>query len=79
MCDGNSGATFAAGAGGVGCFAIQMAKRVGAKVITTCGALNEKFVEKLGADHNFNYRGLGEVRHHWQPLCLSCASRFLCL
>lgn len=51
----------AGGGGGVGCFAIQLAKLCGATVITTCGALNEKHVEKIGADFNFNYRGIGEV------------------
>lgn len=56
-----------AGAGGVGCFAIQLAKLAGATVITTCGNLNVKFMEKLGADHNFNYRGLTEVQKEFSP------------
>ena len=54
------GRASAAGAGGVGSYAIQIAKKAGARVITTCGADNEKFVEKLGADFNFNYRAIGE-------------------
>jgi Zn-dependent alcohol dehydrogenase len=50
----------AVGAGGVGSLAIQLAKQAGARVITTCGAMNEKWVEKLGADMHFNYRGLSD-------------------
>ena len=42
--------------------AIQIAKQAGARVIATCGALNEKWVERLGAVANFNYRGLTSVR-----------------
>ena len=39
-----------AGSGGVGAFAIQLAKHVGATVVTTCSAKNAAFVRELGAD-----------------------------
>lgn len=38
------------GAGGVGCFAIQLLKAWGAYVAATCSARNVSFVEKLGPD-----------------------------
>jgi NADPH:quinone reductase-like Zn-dependent oxidoreductase len=44
-----------AGAGGVGGIAIQLAKRRGATVITTCSADNATYVRRLGADHHVNY------------------------
>ena len=45
-----------AGAGGVGSFAIQLAKAMGAYVFTTCSAKNRDLVEKLGADCIINYQ-----------------------
>jgi NADPH2:quinone reductase len=45
-----------AGAGGVGGFAIQLAKLQGATVITTCSSANAAYVKKLGADHVIDYR-----------------------
>lgn len=45
-----------AGSGGVGSFAIQLAKMVGAHVITTCSAKNEAYVRGLGADEVVDYR-----------------------
>lgn len=45
-----------AGSGGVGTFAIQLAKHVGAEVWTTTSERNIEFVESLGADHVVNYR-----------------------
>ncbi|MEZ4408846.1 MAG: NADP-dependent oxidoreductase [Polyangiales bacterium] len=44
-----------AGAGGVGCVAIQLAKHLGAEVSTTASARNADFVRGLGADHVVDY------------------------
>ncbi|MDM5315217.1 zinc-binding dehydrogenase [Fictibacillus sp. b24] len=44
------------GAGGVGGFAIQLAKQVGATIITTCSPENEEYVKSLGADHVIFYK-----------------------
>jgi NADPH:quinone reductase-like Zn-dependent oxidoreductase len=43
------------GAGGVAGFAIQFAKYLGAKVITTCSAANVAYVRSLGADQVIDY------------------------
>lgn len=45
-----------AGAGGIGSFAIQLAKQFGAKVVTTASKQNEEFVRSLGADEVIDYR-----------------------
>ncbi|MRT92419.1 NADP-dependent oxidoreductase [Ancylomarina sp. 16SWW S1-10-2] len=45
-----------AGSGGVGHFAIQIAKHLGAYVITTSSAKNRDFVMSLGADEHIDYR-----------------------
>lgn len=45
-----------AGAGGVGGFAVQLAKAAGARVITTCSAYNADYVRSLGADEVIDYR-----------------------
>jgi len=44
------------GAGGVASFAIQLAKHLGARVITTTSADNLDYVRALGADQAFDYR-----------------------
>lgn len=44
-----------AGSGGVGHFAIQIAKSLGAYVYTTCSARNKEFVLSLGADEHIDY------------------------
>ncbi|WP_083191096.1 zinc-binding dehydrogenase [Legionella jamestowniensis] len=44
------------GAGGVGVYAIQIAKFFGAHVVTTSGLHNKDFVEMLGADVSYDYR-----------------------
>ncbi len=45
-----------AGSGGVGVFAIQLAKHAGATVATTAGAANAELVKGLGADIVIDYR-----------------------
>jgi alcohol dehydrogenase len=45
-----------AGSGGVGTFAIQLAKSMGAYVATTAGDKGYDLVKSLGADHIINYR-----------------------
>ncbi|MEM9391998.1 MAG: NADP-dependent oxidoreductase, partial [Bacteroidota bacterium] len=45
-----------AGSGGVGHFAIQIAKSMGAHVITTSSAKNKDFVLSIGADEHIDYR-----------------------
>jgi len=44
------------GAGGVAGFAIQLAKHIGARVITTASAANHAYVRGLGADEVIDYR-----------------------
>jgi NADPH:quinone reductase-like Zn-dependent oxidoreductase len=43
------------GAGGVASFAIQLAKRIGARVITTASAGNHDYLRALGADEIIDY------------------------
>ncbi|MGH7418820.1 MAG: NADP-dependent oxidoreductase, partial [Candidatus Rokuibacteriota bacterium] len=43
------------GAGGVASFAIQVAKHIGARVISTASAANLDYVRKLGADQVIDY------------------------
>jgi NADPH:quinone reductase-like Zn-dependent oxidoreductase len=43
------------GAGGVGGFAVQLAKHIGARVITTASAANHAYVRQLGADEIIDY------------------------
>ncbi|MGA3598876.1 NADP-dependent oxidoreductase [Lysinibacillus agricola] len=45
-----------AGSGGVGTFAIQLAKLMGAYVATTTSSKNEALVKRLGADKVINYK-----------------------
>ncbi|UUW08699.1 NADP-dependent oxidoreductase [Flavobacterium plurextorum] len=46
-----------AASGGVGHYAIQLAKEIGAYVIGTSSASNREFVLSLGADEHFDYHG----------------------
>jgi NADPH:quinone reductase-like Zn-dependent oxidoreductase len=43
------------GAGGVGTYAIQLARELGARVVTTTSAKNDPFVKSLGADVVIDY------------------------
>ena len=43
------------GAGGVASFAIQLAKHIGARVITTASAANHDYLRRLGADQIIDY------------------------
>jgi NADPH:quinone reductase-like Zn-dependent oxidoreductase len=43
------------GAGGVAGFAIQVAKHIGARVVTTTSAANRAYVQELGADEIIDY------------------------
>src|SRR3954451_18779824 len=43
------------GAGGVASFAIQLAKHIGARVITTASAKNASYLRELGADEVIDY------------------------
>ena len=44
------------GAGGVGHYAVQLAKAAGAYVFATCGGYDADFVKSLGADRVIDYR-----------------------
>ena len=46
------------GAGGVASFAIQLAKHIGARVISTASAKNLDYVRSLGADEVINYNAI---------------------
>lgn len=50
--------------GGVGTFAVQIAKALGANVTAVCSATNESLVRELGADHVVDYEreDVGELR-----------------
>jgi NADPH:quinone reductase-like Zn-dependent oxidoreductase len=43
------------GAGGVASFAVQVAKHIGARVITTASAVNHDYLRQLGADEIIDY------------------------
>jgi len=43
------------GAGGVGSFAVQLAKHIGARVFTTASAANKDYLREIGADEVIDY------------------------
>jgi NADPH2:quinone reductase len=47
-----------AGAGGVGCFAVQLAKAAGARVLATGRSENAELIRGLGADEVIDYRSV---------------------
>lgn len=51
------------GAGGVGSIAVQLAKVMGARVLTTCSARQVEFVRALGADEAIDYESGDYVDH----------------
>lgn len=56
-----------AGAGGVGSVAIQLARHLGAEVLTTCSAANVELVRSLGADVAIDYRS-----EDWRAVARDC-------
>ena len=56
-----------AAAGGVGHFAVQLAKHLAAQVVATCGAANVDFVRSLGADVVHDYREDGWLARTGAP------------
>jgi NADPH:quinone reductase-like Zn-dependent oxidoreductase len=52
------------GAGGVGCYAVQLAFRGGARVTATASARDSRFVTGLGADRVLDYTGRFEDHVH---------------
>jgi NADPH:quinone reductase-like Zn-dependent oxidoreductase len=50
------------GAGGVASFAIQLAKHLGARVITTASASNHDYVSQIGADEIIDYNAVDFTR-----------------
>lgn len=68
-----------AGSGGVGTFAIQLAKHLGATVATTTSAANAELVERLGADVVVDYRkdDFEEILHDYDVVLNSLGGQTL--
>lgn len=71
-----------AGAGGVGGFAIQLAKELGLKVFTTASKHNHEWVKSLGADFAIDYheedvtkRIMDEINNEGADLIFNTLSR----
>jgi NADPH:quinone reductase-like Zn-dependent oxidoreductase len=59
------------GAGGVAGFAVQLAKHIGARVVTTASAANHDYLRKLGADQVIDY-----TRQDFTKLVSGCDAVF---
>lgn len=68
-----------AGSGGVGSFAIQLAKYLGATVATTTGTTNTDWVKKLGADIVIDYKteDFESILHNYDVVLHSQGSKEL--
>lgn len=57
------------GSGGVGSYAIQLARHAGARVATTCGSQNIAYAKSLGAELVIDYRQgrMAETLSEWAP------------
>ena len=57
------------GAGGTGSFAVQLARRAGARVAATCSPGNADYVRSLGAEKIIDYRrgGVVDAVRRWAP------------
>ena len=61
------------GAGGVASFAIQLAKHIGARVITTASAANHDYLRALGADEVIDYNAARLHARRW-PTATPCST-----
>jgi NADPH:quinone reductase-like Zn-dependent oxidoreductase len=52
--------------GGVGTYAVQIAKALGAEVTAVCGTRNMELMHKLGADHVIDYKKEDFTQNDWQ-------------
>lgn len=59
-----------AGAGGVGTYAIQIAKSLGAEVASTASESNEALLRSLGVDHFINYKK--KISRRFSPVMMLC-------